>query len=80
MATRFNVKPGEHEGHPIYVEECQQRDNSVLYAIRQRGFCLNKQGDWEYEPIPSSRDDAFIARCRWADLEDAISAARACEP
>lgn len=36
---------------------------------------LNKSGEWEHEPIPSSRDDDYIARCRWNNWEDAATAA-----
>lgn len=80
MATAFEVKLGEHEYFPVMVEACHQREGSDLWAIRQRGFCLNKQGEWEYEPLPSSRDEAFFARCRWADRDEAIRVAQECEP
>lgn len=56
---------------PITIEECRQRDGSVLYAIRQSGACMNHEGDWEYEPIPSSRDDKFMVRCRFGHWSDA---------
>jgi hypothetical protein len=46
-----------------------QRDGSTLYAVTQRGWTANKDGEWEYEPIPSDRDEAYIARCRWDDWE-----------
>lgn len=46
-----------------------QRDGSTLYAVTQRGWTANKDGEWEYEPIPSSRDDAYLQRCRWDDWE-----------
>lgn len=44
------------------------------WAVRHMGNCLNKGGEWEYEPQPSSRDDAFLARCRF---DTAMQAARA---
>lgn len=45
------------------------------YAVRDgRSGCLNKKGEWEYEPMPSSRDDAFYARCRFPSFEAAIQA------
>lgn len=34
--------------------------------------CLNRDGEWEYEPQPSSRDDEFYARCRFASLDEAV--------
>lgn len=48
-----------------------QRDGSTLYAVTTLGWTANHDGEWEYEPIPSSRDDGYIARCRWNDWEDA---------
>lgn len=44
------------------------------WAVRKTGSCLAKDGEWEYEPIPSSRDDEFYKRCRFDSLEDAIAA------
>jgi len=42
------------------------------------GFsCLNKNGEWEYEPIPSARDKEFLARCRFDSAQEAIDAALA---
>lgn len=49
----------------VVLRRCAQSDASDLWAIKESGFCLNKQGQWELEPIPSSRDDDFIERCRF---------------
>ena len=61
-------------GDAVYVEA---RDALVgrRWAIICRGYCLNKMGDWEFEPIPSSRSLSFFDRCRWEDFEDAVLAA-----
>lgn len=61
----------------VYVEERLQRDGSQLWVITRGGAVLSRLGDWEYEPIPSSRSDEFIARTRWPDLEIAAAAATA---
>ena len=61
---------------PITIETCRQRDGRVLYAIRQCGACFNREEEWEHEPIPSSRDDQFIKRCRFPTWE---AAAKMCE-
>jgi hypothetical protein len=52
------------------------RMNSPFYtgerwAVRRLSSCLNSDGEWEYEPMPSSRNDAFYARCRFDTLEAA---------
>lgn len=43
------------------------------WAVRKGSFCLSKNGAWEHEPIPSSRDDEFYSRCRFDSLQSAIS-------
>jgi len=59
----------------ITVERCQQRDGRDLWAVRSGPNCLDKDGDWVYEPLPSSRDDAWLAMHRWQTLAEAMSAA-----
>lgn len=46
------------------------------WAVRNLSYCLNEDGEWEWEPTPSSRDDAFLARTRWP-REEALARARA---
>jgi hypothetical protein len=33
---------------------------------------MNKDGDWEWEPMPSSRDDEFLSRCRFQSMQEAM--------
>lgn len=59
----------------IVIMERQGRD-AVRWSISvdiHSGCCLNRDGDWEYEPVPSSRDDEFYARCRFPSFEDAVA-------
>lgn len=50
----------------VQIVACKQRDGSRLWAVRaDTGWVLNKQGEWEVEPMPSSRSDAFLRRCRY---------------
>ncbi len=58
----------------VVIDLVGNPENVVRWAIRQAGFCLNRKGDWEYEPIPSSRTEAFFKRCRFNTLEDAVAA------
>lgn len=46
------------------------------WAVRRIGMCLNRDLYWEHEPLPSSRDATFFERCRWAELEVALEAAK----
>ena len=47
-----------------------------LWAVVDTGQCLNRDGEWEYEPLPSNRDDDFMARCRFP-LNEALRLALA---
>jgi hypothetical protein len=54
------------------------RMNSPYYegekwAVRRGGSCLAKDGYFEYEPMPSSRDNDFYNRCRFDSLGSAVS-------
>lgn len=44
------------------------------WAVRHLGECLNKNGEYEPEPQPSSRGDEFLDRCRFDSPEDAYVA------
>lgn len=44
------------------------------WAVCNGGNVLNKSGEWEYEPLPSSRDDAFMERTRFKSPDEAILA------
>jgi hypothetical protein len=54
----------------ITIQRMAQIDGSHLWKIAKNGNVLNKQGEWEWEPMPSSRDDDFLARCRYATLDE----------
>jgi hypothetical protein len=66
--------PRELGSDDIRIARARQMDGSVKWAVRNRGACLNKSGEWEYEPMPSSRDEAFLARCRFDSVADATAA------
>ena len=50
----------------IYVEQRAQRDGSILWCIvTSFSEVFNRDLQWEWEPMPSSRTDEFIARTRF---------------
>jgi hypothetical protein len=71
---------------PLYVVTYGIPDSHPRVEITMRGkdawavvdgcYVLNKLGEWEHEPLPSSRDAEFIGRTRWATAELAYKAYR----
>jgi hypothetical protein len=45
-----------------------------LWAVRWLSECLSADGNWDYEPNPSSRDDEWLNAHRWC-LRDALTMA-----
>ncbi|BCY18672.1 hypothetical protein hrd7_25210 [Leptolinea sp. HRD-7] len=73
--TGDELTPGHrHYPNGIVLRDAIQRDGTVLWKIVDPPFVLNTSGQWEYEPMPSSRDDAFLKRCRFASIEAAVKA------
>ena len=65
-------------GHPMssnHIKICKTNWEKNTWAIRGASTCLNKDGEWEWEPMPSNRDDAFMERTRFT-LDEAFPLAR----
>jgi hypothetical protein len=79
-ATTFYLGKGRLGPRDIEAEAQQrhQEDGSIKWGIYEVGVssrcCLTREGLWEYEPLPSSRDDEYLARARYDSLEDAEAA------
>ena len=67
--TRFTRYIPPTDLSRVTIEATSFRDGEpVKWAIREGGLCLNKQGEWEYEPLPSSPEDDFLERTRFESL------------
>jgi hypothetical protein len=44
-------------------------------VLMRAGMCLGADGEWDYEPRPSSREDDWLASHRFS-LDDALALAR----
>jgi hypothetical protein len=53
-----------------------ERRGPDAWAVREMASVVNRDGEREHEPMPSSRDEAFIARTRFG-LAEALRVARA---
>ena len=76
-ATTYTlIRASSHRpfGHVLELKiECRGDD---AWAITDSHYVLNRDGDWEYEPLPSSRSDEFKARTRWPSAREAIAFAQ----
>jgi len=65
---------------PVRIDLVRHR-TGIYYAVRQHGACMDRDGEWDIEPMPSSRTDEWLARFRFATWEDAAKAIeRHCTP
>lgn len=53
-----------------------RRNGNRGWAVRSMSQCLNRDGEWTYEPLPSSRDNEFFDAHRFT-LDEAKAAALA---
>lgn len=68
-------------GNEIRVQRTRQIEGPALWKVVDgRGNCLNKSGEWEWEPMPSSRDAEFLSRCRFPTADAAIERAHGITP
>lgn len=62
------------------IERCVQRKDPnslrppVLWAVRSTFGVLSREGEFEYEPLPSSRSEDFLQRCRFDSAQEAFDA------
>lgn len=68
---RIGDPPRPEQSREVRIVERINRDGARRFAVVEAGWVLNKDGEWEYEPLPSSRDDAFMERCRFDEFDDA---------
>lgn len=50
------------------------------WSVSRHNQCLGSNGLWDWEPIPSSRTDEWLAIYRFTDVEEALSLAREAAP
>lgn len=67
-AVKYELDPIDQ----VYAEE--RAPNS--WAVVHNRFVLSKDGNFEYEPMPSERDEDFLIRCRFGTAEEAAEAFR----
>lgn len=53
------------------IQRAHQQDGPYKWAVRYLGNVMDHNGEFEYEPNPSDRDEAFIAKYRFATAQEA---------
>lgn len=57
--------PEDHIDYHLFQIVVQWRGGET-YAVYRHRQCLSMTGDWDYEPLPSERDEAWIATHRFS--------------
>ena len=65
--------------NPTLIQRCPQAGGADKWKVQRQDECLNTHGEWEAEPLPSNRDGAYLARCRYDSDQAAIEAAISAE-
>lgn len=70
--VKFQYKPEIHNDmNSIYIEWF-----GTGWGIRKEpnmNFVFNRLGEWEYQPMPSSRTEDFYKRCRYETVDEAVA-------
>jgi hypothetical protein len=56
--------PEDHRDYRHFAIKVVYRGDN-LWAVTNSGNCLDVDGEWDYEPSPSSRDDGWLATHRF---------------
>lgn len=72
MATAFDVMPFDLSRRIREIQVVLRSRDPEAWAIVSEGHNLARDGEWEYESLPSSRSEDFFARCRWPSAIEAI--------
>jgi len=70
-----SVLPEDNVNHHTYVITVAYRGRG-RWAILHHGFCLGRDGEWDYEVQPSSREDEWLDAHRFARDEALAIAVR----
>lgn len=76
-AHDFQAVSYQYKHTSVTVEMARQVGDYIKWAVRNGSrSCWTHEGVWEVEPLPSNRDEDFLARARYDTLDEAFKAAR----
>lgn len=64
----------DHGNYASYAIKVERTHHTGRWAVRRMGLCLGADSEWDYEPLPSSREDDWLATHRF-DLDTALALA-----
>lgn len=79
MASEFVVLEEDRSSplrRDVRVKRMVQRDGSVKWAVYVSGMIVDRNGDWGFECLPSSRTEEYLAAHRFDTLPEAMRHAR----
>lgn len=78
--TRYEVSclQLDHDDYSLYSITVEWRDVNK-WAVLRNGFCLGLDGKWDWERLPSGREDEWVATHRF-DLDTALRLATQAAP
>lgn len=78
--TRFEVSvlPEDDINRSVFTINVEHLGND-RWAVVRHGWCLGSNGKWDYERIPSEREDEWLSWHRF-DLDTALTLAREAAP
>ena len=62
IPMRYGIETDDPELKRMTI---QQRGENAWAVVDECGFVLAKNGQWDYEPMPSSRTEKFIRNTRF---------------
>jgi hypothetical protein len=80
QVTEYEVSclPADHPEHYTFAIKVAWRGPDS-WAVVRMASCLDAEGNWDWEPSPSNRDDDWLATHRF-DLDTAMALAKEAAP
>ncbi|MDF2879954.1 MAG: hypothetical protein K0R54_511 [Clostridiaceae bacterium] len=58
--------------YPVFIDK--RKDHPLQYEIRYCDLCMNKDGEWNYEPLfPINRNAEYLNLHRYESIEEALN-------
>lgn len=73
IATKYDLGKCVFYNRPVVIESRDQIDSSRKWVLKMQEWVLGKDGEFHYEPMPSSRTDEFIENTRFNSPDECHS-------